>query len=152
MTWFSKSPASSVGTHQYVHRDGSVSRFVFERRKLTKEGKPKPHVFEQERHPEHGRLETSVCGMNGTTDDRLWSLGHSIRAPLHAIAVVEVPVTSIESTGLECIPDAMPQYDEHGVIVGWDQDDKSKRLALQQDLAVAHSRVRYPPGPAQNCH
>lgn len=144
-SWFSRSPAPEASAHLYVHAKGAVSRFVFEKRKLTKEGMPKPHVFEQERHPQFGHLETSVCGMNGTPEVRLWSLGESIRAPLKAIAAVEVPVANVQIAGLSCIPDALPCYDEHGVIIGWNEDDKSARLSIQQDLAASCSAVRRPP-------
>ena len=83
--------------------------------------------------------------MRGTTLTRLWVLGGAIRPPLMAIAAVEVPVASVLKLKLQCVPDAMPDYDEHGVIIGWDREDKSKRLALQLELVAARSTVHRAP-------
>lgn len=150
--FFSKSSsASEQEAHTYVHPNGSVSRFVFERRKLYKEGNPKPHVFEQERHPEEGHLETSVCGMQGTPMPRLWQLGQEIRHPMQALAAVEVAVLSISDAGLRCEAAPMPRYDEHGVILGW-SEDKAERLSVQQELAAAYIAVHRPPEEAPTGH
>ncbi len=141
------SPAPDAGSLCYVHPAGGVGRFVFEKRKLTKEGMPKPHVFEQERHPEQGHRETSVCGMNGVAITRVWQLGTIIRHPMQAIAAVEVPVSGVTRIGLQCLPAPMTEYDEHGAIIGW-ADDKAKRVSDQQELVAAHTAVHRPPSLA----
>jgi hypothetical protein len=87
--------------------------------------------------------------MNGIREERLWRLGGEIRSPLRAIAAVELPVSSVLATGLRCSPDPLPGFDEHGVIVGWDPEEKGKRLSIQQDLAAAHTAVHRPPSSGE---
>jgi hypothetical protein len=124
---------------------------VFEPRKLRADGTPKPHVFEQELHPELNRLETSVCGMNGLSDDRMWEIGRTIRAPKLAIAAVEVSVAAVMKAGLACESAPEISYAEHGVILGWDPNDKDRRMSAQLELVAAHTSVHRPTAPP-NCH
>lgn len=147
--WFTKLLARDP---RYVARDGDIARFVFQSRDLYKDGTPKPKAFAPERHPESGQFETSVCGLNGVTYERVWYLGRTIRATsgLTALAALELAVERIVSVGLRC--DAAPErphYPEHGVICGWDSDPdaKDRRLAIQQELAAAvpQERVKRPP-------
>jgi len=83
-----------------------------------------------------------VCGLTGTPDERLWHLGSTVRANLSAIAAVEVSVSQVKAAGLTCESAPEENYDEHGVILGWDDDPdaKDKRLAAQQEL-VANLRA-----------
>ncbi|MGA3844084.1 hypothetical protein ACI2UC_14590 [Ralstonia nicotianae] len=125
---------------QFVTAEGSVARFVFNKRDLFADGRPKPKVFGPEWHPSFERYETSVCGLNGTTDVRLWDLGCTVRASsdLTAIAVVDIHVADVVAAGLSCEPAPEKDYAEHGVILGWDNEPeaKDKRLAVQQDLVA----------------
>jgi hypothetical protein len=86
--------------------------------------------------------------MNGISESRLWDLGRTIRAPEKtAIAVIEIAVKVIEQSGLQCeaAPETQPvSYPEHGIIIGWDQEFKPKRLELQQKLAAGITRVVMP--------
>jgi hypothetical protein len=85
-----------------------------------------------------------VCGRNGVPDDRLWYLGCTIRKDMHCKAAIEVPVPAIRKAGLDCLP--LPdEYDEHGVIIKWPDEEKDARLSRQQDLAAAHTAVLWPP-------
>ncbi|WP_206999825.1 hypothetical protein [Trinickia mobilis] len=112
------------------------------------DGTPKPKAFEPEWHPTLARYETSVCGLNGVSEDRLWHLGRTVRASanLTAIAALEIPVPQITAADLRC--EAAPEidYDGHGVILGWaaDRDAKDERLAAQQELVAAVSQVKRP--------
>jgi hypothetical protein len=149
LSWFTVPPTPEP--HRYVTEDGNVSRFVFSARDLFADGTPKPKAFKPDMHPDLQRFETSVCGMNGVSDERLWHLGRTIRARegKTAIAVLELPVPKIITAGLICEPAPEVNYDEHGVIMGWNPDPEAKdaRLAVQSDLAAAvpASRVKRPP-------
>jgi hypothetical protein len=149
--WFKRPQQSS--TPAYVTAGGSVGRFVFNRRRdFFADGRPKPKTFQPERHPVTGAFETSVCGLTGVSDSRVWLLGRTIRAQagLSAVAQLVLPVKRIRAAGLECSAAPEQQYDEHGVIVGWNNDEsaKSERLALQQELVagvLAEGTVRWAP-------
>jgi hypothetical protein len=143
-TWFSKSRAHKP--HDFVTREGTVARFAFSKRDFFANGAPKAKVFAPEMNPELRRLETSVCGMNGVEETRLWFLGNTIRSPLLAVAAVEVPVASVVSAGLLCEEAPEEGYPEHSVIIGWDEDSdaKDKRLLAMQDLVAAVSGIRRP--------
>lgn len=136
---FSKWRAPSV-VASYVSESGAVARFVFRSRDLSQDGRPKPRAFQPEVHPELRRYETSVCGLNGISPERLWELGRTVRASsgLTAIAALRLSVRAVRETGLRCEPAPEPGYPEHGVIVGWadDPEAKDKRLAQQVDLAA----------------
>ena len=137
-------------TPQFVIEHGGVGRFLFNRRDLFQNGTPKPKAFAPDWHPTLQRFETSVCGLNGVDDERLWHLGKTVRAVsgLSAIAAAEISVATIRSIGLKCNAAPEPGYPEHGVIVGWNSDPESKdaRLAAQQELvaAIPASNVRRP--------
>lgn len=76
----------------------------------------------------------------------MWELGKSIRPGKPAIAAAEIAVAKIQDAGLNCFPEPEKQpinYPEHGIIVGWD-DDKSKRLASQQNLVANITRTHMP--------
>lgn len=116
---------------------------MFDKRCLYADGVPKGKVFEPELHPTLRRWETSVCGRLGVTDERMWTLGKTIRPGKTCIAAVEIQVSRVVEAELHC--EAAPEdYPEHGVILGWAANDKDARLAQQQDLAEAHSRVLRP--------
>ncbi|MBF4049635.1 hypothetical protein ISI15_16525 [Burkholderia pseudomallei] len=148
-SFFTKSPQPEVAGGDFVTANGNVARFVFEKRHLFANGTPKPKAFEPELHPELRRFETSVCGLNGVPDDRLWRLGRTVRAGKAAIAVVEISVQAIEAAQLVCEPLPQPDYDEHGVVLGWSNDPEAKdaRMSAQQDLVagISAEQVRRPP-------
>lgn len=148
-SFFTKSPQPDVAGGDFVTANGTVARFVFEKRHLFANGKPKPKAFEPELHPELRRFETSVCGLNGVLDDRLWRLGRAVRPGKAAIAAVEISVQAIEAAQLVCAPLPQPDYDEHGVILGWSNDPEAKdaRMSAQQDLVadISAEQVRRPP-------
>lgn len=152
LTWFTKPQAPE--TNQFVADEGDIARFVFNRRDLFQDGRPKPKAFSPQWHKELDRYETSICGLNDVVDERLWFLGRTIRAQegLSAIAALELPVKAVVSTGLDCISAPEPNYAEHGVIIGWNSDPNAKdeRLAFQQDLAasVPASKVKRLPSTA----
>lgn len=138
----------------YVVDHGAVARFVFQAREIYKQtGLPKPSAFSPFRNPELNRHEVSVCGLEGVGPDRLWHLGRVIRAKdkLQALAAIEVPVAQVKSVPpLMCEPaPELPDFHEHGVIVGWpaSDEDKDARLALQQELAsrIPAAAVHRPP-------
>lgn len=137
------------GVRTFVCENGTVARFVFERkRKLRSGGVPKPAVFEPELHPATHEWETSVCGLNGVSNERLWFLGEHIRRDRQAAAAVEIAVPTIVKVGLQCrhSPESEPiEYPEHGVIIGWPKE-RSEQLSLQQDLAASSIRTLWPPG------
>ena len=132
--------------HDYILPTGSIARFVFEKRKLYGDGRPRPHVFEPMRNKQTGVVETSVCGLNNVSLDRLWFIGANIREK-PAIAAVKVAVTEISRAGLCCVPDTATDhihFPEHGLILGWHESDKSLRLAKMQALAEAYSATLRP--------
>ena len=135
--------------NRFVTDDGSVARFVFSKRQLLASGLPRPGAFEPEFHPGLRRYETSVCGLNGVDPNRLWYLGRTIRTieGKSAIAALEVPVAAVIKAQLKCEAVPEPNYDEHGVVIGWNPEDKSRRVSAQQELAasVALHNVLSPP-------
>lgn len=140
--WFIKSREPDAGA-AFIAPDGAVGRFVFEPRKLySADGKPKPHAFEPERHPELRRFETSICGLVGVPQRRVSYLGETIRPGLRALAIIELPVSVVVAAGLQCEAAPEENYPEHGVIIGWDEDSKSHRMSVCQDLASGASNVR----------
>jgi hypothetical protein len=137
---------------QFITQSGQIARFSFDRRDLFADQRPKPRLFTPERHPELGRLETSVCGMNGVAPERIAYLAATIRSGKCAHAAVELAVQAVIDAELEC--EAAPEdgYAEHGVIVGWEDGDdaKSKRLSAMQELVAAVTAVRcFPQTPGQ---
>lgn len=126
----------------FVRPNGTVARFVFKRRDLFEDGRPKPKAFQPEFHPDLGRYEVSVCGLCGVSSERMWHLGKTVRAKqaLSAIAALRLSVDSVVASGLKCeAAPELPDFPEHGVIVGWDPDPdaKSARLNAQVTLAAA---------------
>lgn len=135
----------------FVTDFSDVARFVFDKRDLWPDGRPKRGAFKVDFHPDLKRYEMSVCGLNGVTEERLWFLGRTIRAAesRFAIAVVGMPVKSVVLAGLRC--KAAPEYHfpEHGVVLGWNSNPeaKSERLQQQADLAalIPASAIRRAP-------
>lgn len=153
--WFSKSLAVDLPDRclTFVHEGGDIARFVFRKRDLFANGLPKRGAFAPE--PFCGRFETSICGLNGVSMERLWHLGRTLRAGsgMSALAALKLSVLQVGSTGLSCEAAPRQDCDEHGVIVGWDDDVDAKdaRLAAQQELAALVSLecvMRPPPSGA----
>ncbi len=139
LTWFAGSTKRKP--LEYVRSDGAVARFVFAGRDLYPDGKPKAKVFKPELNPNLDRFETSVCGLHGVASERVSHLGRTIRAQegLSAIVAVKLSVSAVTSAGLACESAPEPDFEEHGVIVGWNPDPSAKdeRLAFQTDLAAS---------------
>lgn len=125
--------------------EGEVARFIFQQRDIySAKNTPKPSAFAPERHPELQRFETSVCGVEGVSSDRLNYLSANIRAGKQAVALSKVGVQGIAACNLQCehAPDLAINFHEHCVIIGWDDgEDKSLRIAAQQELAAIASPV-----------
>ncbi|WP_200387906.1 hypothetical protein [Thiocapsa imhoffii] len=132
--------------HQYISPTGSVARFVFEKRKFFADGHPKPHVFEPMKNKQTGVFETSVCGLNEMAHERLWFIGAHIRDK-PALAAVEIAVAEVNRAGLCCEPDpctAPIDFPEHGLILGWHESEKSRRIEKMQSLAAACKATHRP--------
>ena len=148
LNWLGASRSiSSIAAPDYVASHGNVARFVFNPRDLNRDGMPRPRVFEPELYL--GEYETSVCGLNGTNEARIWFLGRTLRAAenKNAIAALEITTASAREVGLQCKPAPQANYPEHGVIVGWlsGSDDKPKRISAQQEMVAAVLQIRKPP-------
>jgi hypothetical protein len=141
-TWFARL-LGAESSKPYISSTGAVARFVFERSKIRHDGSPKPGIFEPERHPDTGTLETSICGLNGVSNERLWLLGRTVRSDKQAIAAVEIGIDKVNAAGLDCRAEATDNFPEHGVIVGW-SDEKSVRMLTQQQLVVSLTRMLHP--------
>jgi len=145
LNWLGRLLNNKKCESNFIVQNGSVARFVFERRKLnSSDGSPKQNAFAPERHPDSNIFETSVCGLNEISDERLRTLGQTIRKDNIAIAAIEIRIEKVVEVGLVC--NAAPElksiyYPEHGVIVGWDED-KSLRLKLQQHLASNYTQTK----------
>ncbi len=148
---FSRSPAppersipglsGSTLAPTYVRGGSDVARFVFEARDLMADGKPKSRAFKPDLHPDLRRFEVSICGLFGVSDERMWYLGRTIRLKegKRAIASLNLATDHVAEVGLQCEPAPdPPDFEEHGVVVGWpsDPDAKSSRLDLQAELAA----------------
>ena len=147
-----KSKVTCQNKIEYVTSTGSVSRFSFSKRDFYETGEPKAKIFNQETHPETKLLETSICGMNGLKNNRLWYLGNNIRAGKTALAIVELNVKDIIDTKLLCNSDPVEftnavgvneQFEEHGVIVNWNIE-KDLRISEQQELVSKIKKIHKP--------
>ena len=134
-----------TSTPAYVLPGGEVARFVFQQDDIyaggARLGCPKPKAFKPDFHPDLKRYELSVCGLNSVSEDRILDLGRTIREREKKIAFAAITLldTKVTSVGLFTEPaPELPQFPEHGVILGWSQhqEAKSERLQAQQDLAV----------------
>lgn len=124
--------------------DGHIARLIFDKRGVRADDTVRPSAFEPEIHPDLKRWETSVCGINGVPEERLLHLGATIRSDKKAIASTSIHVPRVATAGLQCeaAPEPALNYPEHCVIVGWAADDKSARLAAQQELAAAATKAK----------
>ncbi len=129
----------------YVVQGGDTARFVFRTDDIyaggARLGCPKPKAFSPDFHPDLKRYELSVCGLNSVANDRLWTLGQTIRAKENktAVAAISLPEARVFDVGLYAEPaPEMPHFPEHGVILGWNQlpEAKSERLQVQTELAA----------------
>lgn len=127
----------------FVIPEGRVARYSFEKRDFFADGKPKPRIFSPEIHPNTGRFETSICGLNGTSEKRFWYLGDTIRAPKRALAAAEIRVAGVAECGLRCESAPEHNFPEHGVITEWGSD-KDERLSVCQDLVAKISTILKP--------
>lgn len=128
----------------HVVQGGDVARFIFRSDEIfssgVRAGCPKPKAFGPDFHPDLKRYELSVCGLSSISDDRLWELGRIIRAKDNktAFATIHLTDAKVTSVGLHTEPaPELPNFPEHGVILGWNQrpEAKSERLQVQTDLA-----------------
>ena len=143
-SWFIAStgpePVQPAGS-DFFPKSGDIARFSFNKRDFFATGVPKPRLFAPETHPESGVLETSVCGLFGVSDERLWFLGRTIRQEKVAEAAAILPIAATSTAGLRCDPDPQDGFPEHGVILGW-SDDKDRRLSQSQDLVASVIAVK----------
>lgn len=115
----------------YISPVGSVGRFIFNKRDLFQDGRPRPAAIGPELYQE--RYETSVCGLLNVSEPRLQFLGQTIRSDKFALGLIKITVPVILSAGLLC--EAAPTtFPEHGVILGWNADDKARRMNIQTQI------------------
>lgn len=149
-SWFkgSRKPDSDPDRqtdYTFFPAEGDLARFSFsKKRDFFSGGDPKPRVFKPEKHPATGVLETSVCGLAGVSDARLWLLGRTIRQDKkQAEGAVQLPISATQDAGLRCDPEPT-EFPEHGVILGW-SEEKDRQLSEQQELVSRVVEVKFPP-------
>lgn len=96
-------------------------------------------MFEEQ----YDRYETSVCGLHGLADGRLWEIGSEMRPDKNLIGAFEVAVSAVNNAGLSCQSAPVENYAEHGVIIGW-KSEKSEQLSQAQDLVANCPPMRIP--------
>lgn len=81
--------------------------------------------------------------MNTVQVERVNYLGKTIRQDKLAIAAVEIEVNEITKVLLNCLaaPDIENKYPEHGIINGWDQNNKEFRLEKMIELAANFKKI-----------
>lgn len=146
LSTFRKSQETNAAPQQvfdYISPHGSVGRFAFDKKRdfYAENGKPRPKVFSPETHPETKQIETSVCGLNNVSNDRVHFLGDTIRTGLNAVGYVEITVSKVVECRLECKSAPEDNYDEHGVIVGWNEDKAEQKIKCL-DLVANYTSVK----------
>jgi hypothetical protein len=135
-------------TQPFIVENGPIARFVFDKTEIDKDGLPKRKAFKPELFEQ--RHELSICGMNNVAVERMWHLGKTVREGKSAYASISLTTTLVSQVGLRTIAaPAVPDFGEHGVVLGW-SDDKDARMLMQADLAAKCSKsdVHYPPAAA----
>jgi hypothetical protein len=115
----------------YISSNGNVGRFIFNKRDLFQDGRPKPAAVGPEFYDQ--RYETSVCGLLNVPEPRLQFLGKTIRSDKFALGLIKIPVPAILFAGLSCQAEPTT-FPEHGVILGWNADDKALRMNTQTQI------------------
>ena len=112
---------------------------------MNEDGTVKPKLFEPENEKGARPYETSVCNKEGTSEDRIWELGKSIRAGKQSIARADVGVSVVLSCELEVVP-APEIFPEHAVIIGWppSEDDKARRKDLANAISAEALTIMSP--------
>ena len=136
-------PVPNLGSGKTrIPSDESVTRFIFKDRHLFKKTNlAKPQAF----LPEviEGVWETSLCRKTNVPDERISSLGDSVRHPLKSIAHATLRVGDVEGCSLRVVCASLPDFDEHSVAIDWpdpDDDGKAKQLAIATNIAeYAHT-------------
>lgn len=147
-SWVSKTarrPAAGTGPEVPIDEGEHVTRFVFQKDRLYKDGRAKPKAFYPE--PYRGALELSVCRLQGCAEDRVWHLGRTCRADVQLHVRADFPARAALDEKLRgfCAPEK--DYEEHAVFVGWPEEpdgDKPLRLKMAQAIAAASAVKKLP--------
>lgn len=107
----------------------TVSRFIYDSDKLYKKtSKPKPGAFMPEYFEAAKRHETSVCCLDGCSDERAWDLAKVQRPNKTLHARANFPVQLAIDQSLSCIAAPVDGFDEHAVIIEWPNDKEAQKV------------------------
>ncbi len=126
-----------------VDDDESLTRFVYNADEVNRAGRVKPGAFLPTLETHSGRWETSVCRMNGCTEERVWDLARTQRPDRTVKARADHSVQSAVAVGLVCVAAPVHGFPEHAVLLGWPGDKPA-----QKDIAIGlakASKAVFPP-------
>jgi len=124
-----------------------VSRFIFDRDRLFKDGRPKPKAFFPDQHPLTKVRELSVCQIDKTPDERVWHLGRTCRKGLALLARSDFATKVAEGKKLKGYAAPEKNYREHAVFVGWPAEEgeaKPLRMHIAQEIAANANTLKAP--------
>lgn len=124
-----------------------LARYVYESRNFFKETrKPRPAAF----YPElfQGRWETSVCGRDGVSEERIWTLATTARPDKRLYGRFDFATKTASDEGLTCERAPMESFPEHAVLLGWPDPGAAKEAwkLLAVRLGNRCSAMLQPPG------
>ncbi|HWH82281.1 MAG TPA: hypothetical protein VNU71_08595 [Burkholderiaceae bacterium] len=125
-----------------------LARYVYESRNFFKETrKPKPGAFYPEFFQE--RWETSVCGRDGVSEERIWTLATTARPDKTLHGRFDFETAMAISEGLACEPAPMDNFEEHAVLIGWPDPGETKEAwkLLAVRLGNRCNPMLAPPAP-----
>jgi len=137
-----------------MREPGSLARFAVEDKKVSNTT-ASPRLFDPMFNRKQGRLEVSVCRIDGLRKKQIKREGFSVvqrRADKNALhGWAELSESAVRKLDLCVLDDTPPP--RHAIIIGWlDKRQDNKRKA--QDLARAVTCVKRfkPPRPVPNEH
>lgn len=111
-----------------------VSRFIYTKKNITSEKKPRPNAFEP---PEDRQLSTAHC--TNLSNDNIWLLARKTLGPNRrkVFARVDLSVRHLIEQELRAIRDDNP-FERHTVVIGWpDSPDANERKAKTKEICLA---------------
>src|SRR5579862_1085994 len=112
-----------------------VSRFIYTKKNITSEKKPRPNAFE----PPPKDRELSTAHSTNLSNDHIWLLALRTLGPNRrkVFARADLLVQDLIDQSLRAIRDDDP-FDRHTIVVGWpDSRDTDERKAKTKEICLA---------------
>jgi len=133
--WFATlKPANAESPGDLGSRE-MVSRFIYTKKNITSEKKPRPNAFEPP--PEDRQLSTAHS--TNLSNDDIWLLARRTLGPNRrkVFARADLLVQDLIDQSLRAIRDDDP-FERHTIVVGWpDSPDADERKAKTKEICLA---------------